>query len=183
LSNEIGFVPDRFPPPIWNSDAQTTIISVQEHERTVPSDVNDLRDLLIRWTTEQRRMLDALAKRDDIDAQRVAVVGASMGAVAAIALAAVDDRPQVVVPAVAPLAGRDRVPVAAVSPFTFAAALRKPTLLLMETKDTYYTADDARRLFVRIADARKELFFYESGHDLPVEWKTNAVEWIVKYLG
>jgi dipeptidyl aminopeptidase/acylaminoacyl peptidase len=148
----------------------------------VPSDVNDLRDVLIRWTTEQRRMLDALAKRDDIDARRVAVVGASMGAVAAIALAAVDDRTQVVVPAVPPLAGMDRTSVAAVSPFTFAAALRRPALLLMGTKDTYYTTDDARRLFAHIAETRKELFFYDSGHDLPAEWMTKAVEWIVKYL-
>lgn len=71
---------------------------------------------------------------------------------------------------------------AAVSPFAFAPGLRRPTLMLMGTRDTYYSADEARRLLERIADSRKELFFYDSGHDLPAEWRTKAAEWIVKYL-
>ncbi len=142
----------------------------------------DLRDVLVRWTIEHRRALDVLSTRKDLDTTRLGVLGYSMGTLVSFALAGVDERVKVVVAAVTPVGVAKDPEVVTVAPQTFATAVRVPLLMLMGKTDHYYTMDEARQLFNSIGEARKELYFYDSGHGLPPQWTARATAWLLRYL-
>ena len=55
--------------------------------------------------------------------------------------------------------------------------------MLMGNKDDFNcTLEEAKQLYDLIESDSKDLFFYESGHQLPEEHVTKAVEWFFKYL-
>ena len=77
------------------------IIVDTSQRRTLSTDLLDpeksIRDAVLR----HRRMLDWVDTRDDLDAERIVVFGASLGGINAMYLAALDDRIRAVVPALA----------------------------------------------------------------------------------
>ena len=153
-----------------------------ESNYRLPGDLIDLRDLLMRWVVEHRRALDYLATRLELDSTRIGVLGYSLGSAGAIALAGVESRVKVLVACVTPV-GADNQAMLPIAPQTFAGGLGgSPTLMLMGRQDQYYTVDQAQRLFDIVNGNRKELTFYDSGHELPHEWVGRAAEWLIKYL-
>jgi dienelactone hydrolase len=132
------------------------------------------RDMVVQTIIEGRRAIDYLETRAEIDAQRVGVIGYSMGGVETFALTALDARVKVAVACVTP-----SWPESAVSPRSFAPSLgERPFLMLMGKQDQFYTAEQAQSLFDLIPGSKKEIVFYDSGHALPPEYLSKAKSWL-----
>lgn len=52
-----------------------------------------------------------------------------------------------------------------------------PWLMIMATKDNYYTPDRAQWLYDLLKTDPKKLVFFDSGHSLPVEYVDEATAW------
>lgn len=135
------------------------------------------RDLVIQMTIEQRRVLDYLSARSDIDSSRIAVLGLSMGGMAAFYLAAVEPRIKAIVAGLTPLWWRPDV----ISPAHFAADARVPVLMLMGRTDPLYTEQQVANVYAQIP-GDKELVWYPVGHRLPELYAGTSVAWFRKHL-
>lgn len=164
----------------------------------------DYRDLLMDTVIDYRRALDYLATRADIDTSRVGVLGYSSGGTMPMQLAAVDDRIRVVTVCVASAYGysflktldsnlttseiRSRllsppVRTQAISEQNYAAAIgSRPFLLLLGSRDSWYSIAEARMFFDLIPGPTKEFQAYDSGHRLPPEYAGRATRWFAIHL-
>jgi uncharacterized protein len=125
-----------------------------------------------------------LAARPEIDADRLAIVGYSLGSFLALALAAEEPRLRAVVLA----AGGDLPPQLpklarmAVDPPKLARRLNgRPLLMVHGKKDRTVVPDQARRLF-EAANEPKELRWYDAGHYLPDDAAADAAQWLEEKL-
>ena len=146
----------------------------------MPTNLIDLRNMAIQWAIEHRRVLDALGPDTTLDVNHSVIVGYSLGTVVAFALAAVDTRVTEMIAAVTPIGGPPNAKTVTIDPRTFAPTLHIPVLMLMGTKDEYYTPAEARAFYDQIVEKRKELVFFESGHMLPDVWVSRAVSWLTR---
>lgn len=137
-----------------------------------------MRDMLTRTAIEQRRAIDYLATRAEVDTTRIAILGLSMGGVVSHIVAAVDPRVKAVVAGVTPLTWI----TPALHVANFAPRIRQPILLLMGRTDSYYTPEAAARHLALIASETKELAMYDVGHRLPSEYVGRAVGFLVREL-
>ena len=147
-------------------------------------------ELMRNWTlalAECAISLRYLAARSEIDRERLAIVGYSMGsflgvtvaarerAVRAVVLAAGGDLPEDM-----PLAGMVRT---VVDP---AASVRKldgtPLLMMHGRRDRTVTPAQAQRLF-DAAREPKELRWWDAGHHLPAAAIGEAAVWLAEQLG
>jgi dienelactone hydrolase len=135
-------------------------------------------NLIAQTVVDYRRVIDYLASREDIDPERVGVLGYSMGGHMSFILGAVEPRIRAVVACV--------VPSMAGSPIRAAQFARDlgsgPLLLLMARKDRFYTAEEAQALFDAVPGNSKEIRLFDSGHSLPAEYVTEAAEWLSTHL-
>ncbi len=53
--------------------------------------------------------------------------------------------------------------------------------VIMENKDFFYTSEEVSTFIKNIPIAEKELKYFDSGHILPNEFKTDAISWITKH--
>ena len=153
-------------------------------------------DLFVQITRDgirdYRRALDYLAKRDDVDMKRTGLVGYSMGAMMGTILTAVDNRVKNAILCVGGDVGINRVntlPEAqrqagyAVCTSLFAAHIApRPVLMLNGKADTIVTPATTKLVY-EAAGKGKEIFWFESGHDLPKEADVKAVEWMMDKIG
>ena len=66
----------------------------------------------------------------------------------------------------------------AVAPQNYAHAIgSRSFLMLMARNDDWYTEKEARQLFGLIPSPTKKLEFYDSGHQLPPEYVSKAIQW------
>jgi dienelactone hydrolase len=138
------------------------------------------REMLIESVIDYRRAIDYLETRPEIDVNRIGVIGYSMGGNMTFVLTGVESRIKAAVACVAPIF---QYQVGAYCPHNFAEAIgERPFLMLMGRKDEYYTEEDARHVFDLIPGATKDLVFYDSGHVLPPEFTTKAVNWHKEHL-
>lgn len=138
------------------------------------------RELFIQAVQENRRGLDYLIARGDIDATRIGVLGYSLGASMALCMAAVDPRVKAGV-AAAPPAEPDRLSVRAVQ--NYAVRLRdQPFLLLAGNFDPWTTPEATRQLYELLNTPTKDLKEYHSDHRLPIWYINDSVNWLVTYL-
>ena len=142
------------------------------------------------WRTAQREARHALGylgARPEVDRDRLAIVGYSMGsflgvqvaaderAVRALVLAAGGDLPEGT-----PFARLVRAladPLRAVRRFD-----GKPLLMVHGRRDPTVTAAQAQRLFDAAMEP-KELRWYDAGHYLPPQAIDDAARWLVERLG
>ena len=167
-------------------------IDLQLHgERTQPNDYqspvyltfgNDLhvraRDMSIQSTLDSRRALSMLRARDDIDANRVAVLGYSMGGMIAIRLAALEPELRGVVGCAVPMLAQP-MPT---DPFEFAPHVRASALLQIGRTDWLSSPEDAETLLALLPSSDKQLILYEAGHQLPEAFTTDALSWLESRL-
>ena len=137
------------------------------------------RDMIIQSTIDSRRALSYLTTRKEIDPGRISVVGYSMGGMIAIYLSALEDNFSTVVACAVPTTEQP-IPI---DHYNFAARSKIPTLLLIGSKDWLSSPDDARLLYKLLPPEDKKLVFYESGHKLPPEFKSDVFIWLKKRLG
>ena len=135
-------------------------------------------NMLTQSVVDYRRAIDYLATRDDIDSSRIGLLGYSMGGHMAFILGAVEERIQATVACV--------VPHTAGMPMAASAFARDmgadPLLMMMARKDRFYTQDQANALFEAVPGNAKTMQFFDSGHSLPVEYTTQATQWLKKNL-
>jgi dienelactone hydrolase len=139
-----------------------------------------IRDMLIQSTIKYRRGIDYLSTRSEIDINKIGVLGYSLGSMMTFQLTGVEPRIRVSVACVTPTSKRQ---YSASTPHYFAQGIdSRPFLMLMGRKDSYYTIDEAQQLFELVDSPTKELVFYDSGHILPDDFATKAVEWFLQHL-
>ena len=148
------------------------------------------RDLLVQSVVEYRRALDYLATREEIDAERVGMIGYSMGGHMTFILTGIDPRIDVSVACVTPsLTERmmskrmNKKASFVIAPHEFAGAVdSRPLLMLMGRSDPAYSVGEAEQLHELINGSSKKLIWYESGHRLPDEYIADAVSWFQSHL-
>jgi len=142
---------------------------------------NDLhvrsRDMLIQSTLDARRALALLRSRDDVDEDRLAVVGYSMGGMIAVTLGALEDLEGLVACAI-PTGPQP----ALIDPFNVAPRVAVPTLLLVGRSDWLSSPRDVTMLHDLIPVDARELVLYDAGHRLPPAFVEEAARWLLDRL-
>jgi dienelactone hydrolase len=145
--------------------------------------VRRVRDMIVQSVTDCRRGIDYLATRPELDADRIGVIGYSMGGIEAFPLTALEPRVKVAVACVTSVSHIDAVdggPLLA--PRNFVRGIDRPFLMLMGRRDPACTVQDAQQVHDRIPAAEKEIEFYDSGHRLPREYVDRAHAWLRRVL-
>lgn len=137
------------------------------------------RDMTIQSTIDARRALDLLRARPDVDEERIAVMGYSMGAMIAFFLSALEPDIAAVVACAVPTTESN---FAATDHFDFAARSDRPTLLQMGRLDWLSSPEDTQTLLSLLPADRRRLISYESGHQLPPEFTIDSLEWLLERL-
>jgi dienelactone hydrolase len=154
--------------------------------RTGPWTPTWRRDLVIAWSRDVGRTLDYLSTRPDVDSNRVALHGFSLGAIYGPIVAALEPRLKAMILLGGGLSAAPLPPEA--DPFQFASRVRAATLMIAGREDFVRPVEKAQRpLFDQLgvpAD-RKRLAILEGGHMPP---SLNAVvremlDWLDRFLG
>jgi uncharacterized protein len=162
-------------------------------ERQSRLDEESLRNplsLVRRWRAaldECRASLAFLAARPELDADRLALVGYSLGAYLGVTVAAREPSVRAVVlaaggdlPANTPFASVVRTvadPVRAVRKIA-----GRPLLMVHGRSDRTVTPDQAKRLYAAAGEP-KTLLWYDGGHYMPAAMVERAGEWVAERLG
>jgi dienelactone hydrolase len=142
-------------------------------------DTSKWREMGIRNAIEQRRLIDYLVSRPDIDSTRIGMLGLSHGGMMTFALAATDSR---IKAAVAGLTPMQRIP-ADLLPTAYVGRVHTPLLMFAATNDGWYTREQVDRAFAGIAARQKQLVWYEGGHRPPPEYAIAAAQWFRQHIG
>jgi dienelactone hydrolase len=139
-----------------------------------------LREIVSQTVVDYRRGLDYLAKRGDIDMDRIGLLGYSMGGFHTFALTAVEPRIKVVAGCVVPVTWSDD-PILA--PANYARGIGdRPFCMLMGKEDPMCDEAQAKQLYALIEGPDTELHLYDAGHRLPVDYVKDAVTFIAGRL-
>ena len=135
-------------------------------------------NMLTQSIVDYRRAIDYLGTRDEIDLNRIGIIGYSMGGHMTFLLAASEPRVKTIVSCVVP-----ETPGMLTAASTFVRSLEnKPLLMMMAQKDQFYTVEFAQQLFDSVPGDSKSLRFFDSGHSLPIEYTAQVVEWVDENL-
>jgi len=158
---------------------------------------------LVRTVIDNRRAIDYIATRDDVDTERIVVVGASMGAILGSVLSAVDKRVDAAALIVGggdwatllatsehPLAvrlreaGGDGALLARIDPVNFVGHVSpRPVLMVNGTTDAIMPTACAEALHAAAGEP-KEIIWYEGGHvGMPPQTLMAIGAWIVEQAG
>ena len=138
-------------------------------------------DICLQTLRDYRRALDYLATRDEIDMNRIGLLGYSMGGMNAIMLLACEPRIKMAVACVPTLAGLDKGPTAPVD-YTWGIG-QKPLLMLMGKKDELYKeAESDAAYHAYIESPNTKIIWYDQGHKLTPIYVPDALEWVKKHL-
>jgi dienelactone hydrolase len=153
------------------------------------------RSLVRHDTVDLRRALDYLEQRKDIDMERVGVVGQEYGALAAGALAAVDDRVDALVLAVVPAEparywAKEFVPqetrdsfaetLRDFDPIRLLEAIDADVLIQLPRQDEDWPVEEYQRLADEADDA--DVRWYEYGHSMGPDADADRQRWLVETL-
>lgn len=136
------------------------------------------RNMLIQSTIDSRRALDFLAQREEIDGDRIAVLGYSMGGMISLYLASLEEHLVAIVASAVPTTEQP-LPI---DHFNFAARTHTTVLLQIGRDDWLSSPEDARRLRDLLRSDDRQLIFYDAGHRLPPKFATDAAAWLDEKL-
>jgi cephalosporin-C deacetylase-like acetyl esterase len=137
--------------------------------------------MVIQTATDYRRAIDYLSTRNEIDTNRIGMMGLSLGALITFALSSIEPRIKTAIAGVAPILKLPELKAGEVS--TFANYVNCDSFLMfMGNKDGLYTMDEAHVLFDRIPISQKEFVKYDTGHEPPAEYVKKVTDWFVKKL-
>jgi predicted esterase len=139
-----------------------------------------LEEIVVQSTRDYRRALDFVELRDEIDSQRIGMIGYSMGGFQAFILTAVEPRIRVSVACVVPsLAGQST----SIGPKDYARGIAdRPFLMLMGRTDPMCHHQHANQLLDLIPSTRKNLILFDAGHKLPDRYVNDALTWFQEHL-
>lgn len=177
-SYELDFRPANQLPPLLSKNEKDS----KHFEVLMTSTVKDVRIIM-----------DYLQYRFKISDMKFGVIGYSMGGALAILLNASDNRISSIVACVPPLnhpekelmefnwSEKVKKGMTSVTPSNYAFLQKSPIMLLMGSKDFFYTDKEVSNFIDNIPTNEKELKYFDSGHILPDEYKTDVIRWITKY--
>lgn len=154
------------------------------YEYVAKSYINGQRDLVFDSAKDTKRAIDYLASRDDIDIDRIAVMGYSLGAMISWAVASTDNRVKVMVSIAAPIQMRLEAKEWDIySPIQFTPGLKSTSVLMIAAEEDYfYSKDLVETVFSQLPSRNKKLKFYPGGHDMSVDTLNASIPWIKSYL-
>jgi len=151
------------------------------------SGVAGRRDRVITWANEVSRVVDYLEERDDVDADRLALFGLSLGAIYGPIFSAVEPRFQAAVLLGGGMSLRGLRDAPEINPVNFAARVKTPTLVLAGHNDVLRPPETAQRpIFdlIDVAEEDKRFVVLEGGH-IP-DWNEiirESLDWLDRCLG
>lgn len=140
-----------------------------------------------------RRVLDYLATRQDVDSQRIGLLGYSLGAITGAVLGGVDER----VKAFALCADGDpfrpiaqatqnaktREAIFDVSPSLYIGHITPRPIIMYNGNHDVVIVPPAAVLMQQAAQQPKQIVWYNGGHDVPETIQARAVAWMAAKLG
>lgn len=133
--------------------------------------------LIVDTVRDYRVLLDWVEQQPQLDRDRIAAAGYSMGAQMALLLAGTDERVRRVAAMVPPHVDNK---VAAVSPTNVAPRLAAVQVWLVTADDDEYAAQsDNAALFEALPGPHKEHLRFASGHVLPADYVQQLQGWLV----
>ncbi len=138
------------------------------------------REIYVQTVIDYRRAIDYLATRNEIDRDRLAVVGYSMGATQGVLLLAAEPRLQAAVLCALPA---DASKWSLIAPQNYLGQIdERPVLMCMGRTDSMCPEAQARELFALLDQRTHRLLFFDSGHKLPTDYVDPAVAWINQHV-
>ena len=153
------------------------------HNAPEPPRVNyfSYAEIAVQTVKDYRRALDYLAGREDVDRERIGLVGFSMGGMNAFYLMAVEPRIQTFVACVPPLVSAGYGPAAPID-YTWGAR-GKSLLLLMGRQDEMGDPDRVQASYHAYMEGPgTKLIWYDEGHSLGDAWVPDARAWLRERL-
>lgn len=159
------------------------------YERRLPPGAggpNAWRDIVIQWSKDVGRSLDYLESRPDIEGQRLAFYGLSMGAAFGPIVGAVEPRFRTLVLVGGGLSSEEEPPE--VDALNFAPRVRVPVLMINGSHDFIFPLETSQkplfRLFALPGNAKRHHVF-EGGHVPPrlQEVARETLDWLDRHLG
>jgi eukaryotic-like serine/threonine-protein kinase len=143
------------------------------------------RDHVIAWSKDLGRSIDYLETRPDIDHNKLAYEGVSMGAAMGALLPAVEDRLKVLVLISSGFYLQKFLPE--VDQLNFTPRVKAPVLMLNGRFDFIFPTGSSQEPMFRLLGAPKEQkrrVLYETGHDIPrTQMIRETLDWLDRYLG
>jgi cephalosporin-C deacetylase-like acetyl esterase len=150
-----------------------------------PAAEGSFRDHVIYWSKDLGRSIDYLETRPDIDHQKLAYHGVSLGAALGAIFPAVEDRLKVLI-LVSPGFYLYKRPKEA-DQINFAPRVKAPTLMLNGRFDFYFPVGPSQDPMFRLLGTpreQKRRVLYDTGHGLPRdEVIKETLNWLDRYLG
>ena len=156
------------------------------YERQVPPQpgLHAQRELRIAWSRDLGRAIDYLAGRGDIDADRIAFYGVSIGGDAGVILTALEPRLKA---SVLQGTGLSDQPIPEIDPRTYAPRITVPTLMIGGRYDFELPFESTQRpLFELLGPppGHKHFAILETGHAVPTaDLQRTLLPWLDRYLG
>jgi predicted esterase len=158
------------------------------YERRVPGGYrgSHLRDLVVQWSKDLGRTIDYLESRNDIDRDKIAYYGFSMGADGAVPAVALEPRLKAAILLSGGL-GREVRP-AEIEPLNFLPRMTAPVLLLGGRNDFYFPVETSQAPLFELlgtpAEHKRHVVFEGAGHVPPrIEVIREILDWLDRYLG
>jgi len=143
------------------------------------------RDHVIAWSKDLGRSIDYLESRPDIDHEKLAYEGYSMGAAMGALLPAVEDRLKVLILIAPGLFLNKRLPET--DQINFAPRVKAPVLMLNGRFDFIFPVGPSQEPMFRLLGTPKEEIhrvIYATGHDIPRDQMIKeTLDWLDRYLG
>jgi len=138
-------------------------------------------EISIQTVKDYRRGLDYITQRDDVDGERIGLLGYSMGGMDSFYLVSVEPRIKAIVACVPPLISDGYNPASPVD-YTWGVG-DTPFLMLMGRQDDMYdeaTMEATYRAYIESPNTK--LIWYDQGHKLTAVYVPDALAWLKEHL-
>jgi dienelactone hydrolase len=139
-----------------------------------------LRDIITQTVRDYRRGIDYLETREEINADRIGIVGYSMGGFHAVSLTAVEPRIKAAAGCVVPVSWQED-PI--LNPANYVRAIgERPFMMLQGKTDGLCDEAQSRTLHRLFNPDTTRLVLFDAGHKLPLDWVDVAIPWLAEQL-